>query len=74
MVRSYERHEPTAAFALVCSNAANGVLETDGKTAVLPALEDVLVWDVKRGEQVRAPPCSHSHSVPCGTRLATAAP
>ena len=48
MVRSYERHEPTAAFALVCSNAANGVLEADGKTAVLPALEDVLVWDVKR--------------------------
>ena len=49
MVRSYERHEPTAAFSLVCSNAANGVLDADGKTAFLPALEDVLVWDMKLG-------------------------
>ncbi|WFD35664.1 beta transducin [Malassezia cuniculi] len=51
MVRSYQRHEPTSAFALVSSNAANGVLDADGKTAFLPALEDVLVWDVKLGQQ-----------------------
>ena len=51
MVRSYERHEATAAFALIGSNAANALLDADGKTAFLPALEDVLVWDVKRGEQ-----------------------
>lgn len=51
MVRSYQRHEPTSAFALVGSNAANGVLDADGKTAYLPALEDVLVWDVKLGQQ-----------------------
>ena len=50
MVRSYQRHEPTSAFALVCSNAANSVLDADGKTAYLPALEDVLVWDVKLGQ------------------------
>lgn len=49
MVRSYERHEPTAAFSLVCSNTANGILGADGKTAYLPALEDVLVWDMKLG-------------------------
>ena len=53
MVRSYERHGPTEAFSLICSNAANGLLDADGKTAFLPALEDVLAWDVKRGEQVR---------------------
>lgn len=53
MVRSYERHEATAAFGLIGSNAANAILDADGKTAYLPALEDVLVWDVKRGEQVR---------------------
>ena len=52
MVRSYERHEATAAFGLIGSNAANAILDADGKTAYLPALEDVLVWDVKRGEQV----------------------
>ncbi|WFD25221.1 beta transducin [Malassezia nana] len=54
MVRSYERHEPTAAYALICSNAANSLLQEDGKTAFFPALEDVLVWDMKRGEQVRS--------------------
>ena len=53
MVRSYERHEAPAAFGLIGSNAANAILDADGKTAYLPALEDVLVWDVKRGEQVR---------------------
>lgn len=51
MVRSYERHEATAAFALIGSNSANALLDADGKTGFLPALEDVLVWDVKRGEQ-----------------------
>ncbi|WFD29685.1 beta transducin [Malassezia sp. CBS 17886] len=51
MVRSYERHEPTLAFSLICSNAAQGVLDADGKTAFLPALEDVLVWDLKLGQQ-----------------------
>lgn len=53
MVRSYDRHEPTAAFGLVSSNAANAILDANGKIAFLPALEDVLVWDMKRGEQVR---------------------
>ena len=47
MVRSYERHEPTAAFSLVSSNSANGVLGKDGRTAYLPGLEDVLAWDMK---------------------------
>ncbi|CAO1633213.1 unnamed protein product [Jaminaea pallidilutea] len=52
MVRSYLRHEPTAAFGVVCSNAARSVLDADGKTAYVAALEDVLVWDVRRGEQL----------------------
>lgn len=69
MVRSYERHEPTAAYALVCSNAANALLDEDGKTAFLPALEDVLVWDMKRGEQVRGR--LTDVSVACGIRSAT---
>ncbi|CDU24431.1 related to DIP2-Dom34p-interacting protein [Sporisorium scitamineum] len=49
MVRSYLRHEPTSAFGLVCSASANSILDPDTKTAFVPALEDVLVWDVRRG-------------------------
>ncbi|PWN22325.1 WD40 repeat-like protein [Microstroma glucosiphilum] len=52
MVRSYLRHEPTQAFGVICSNTARSVLDADGKTAYVPALEDVIVWDVRKGEQV----------------------
>lgn len=55
MVRSYLRHEPTMAFGLVASNAARPVLDQDCKTAYVAALEDVLVWDVKTGNQVSRP-------------------
>lgn len=48
MVRSYLRHEPTSAFGLICSASANSILDPDTKTAFVPALEDVLVWDVRR--------------------------
>ncbi|KAF6762715.1 WD-repeat-containing protein [Ephemerocybe angulata] len=48
MVQSYLRHGPTQAFGLVCSATSNAVFE--GKLAYVPALEDVLVWDVKKGE------------------------
>lgn len=51
MVRSYLRHEPTNAYGLICSPSGQCCLKSDGKTAVVPALEDVLVWDVKTGEQ-----------------------
>uniref|UniRef100_A0A0W0FCF7 Small-subunit processome Utp12 domain-containing protein n=1 Tax=Moniliophthora roreri TaxID=221103 RepID=A0A0W0FCF7_MONRR len=35
------------AFGVVCSASSNSVY--DGKLAYVPALEDVLVWDVKKG-------------------------
>jgi len=50
MVKSYLRHGPTQAFGLVCSAGANSIY--DGKLAYVPALEDVLVWDVKKGQQL----------------------
>lgn len=51
MVRSYNRHEPVSVFGLISSNTAvRPVLSGDGKRAYVPALEDVLVWDVRRGE------------------------
>lgn len=34
----------------MCSPSANSVF--DGKFAYVPALEDVLVWDVKKGQMV----------------------
>ncbi|BGP34220.1 beta transducin [Rhodotorula toruloides] len=48
MVKSYLRHGPTEAFGLI----ATGPAVYDGRKAYCPALEDVLVWDVKKGEQV----------------------
>lgn len=51
MVRSYLRHEPTQAYGVIVSPSSQSLLQQDGKTAVVAALEDVLVWDVKTGEQ-----------------------
>lgn len=66
MVKSYLRHGPTEvdliyffcfklliitqAFGLICSAGSNSIY--DGKLAFVPALEDVLVWDVRKGQQV----------------------
>ncbi|PWZ03148.1 WD40 repeat-like protein [Testicularia cyperi] len=52
MVRSYLRHEPISAFGLICSPSANSILDEDSKIAYVPALEDVLVWDVRRGVRI----------------------
>ncbi|KAF7352875.1 WD-repeat-containing protein [Mycena venus] len=50
MVASYLRHGPTQAFGIVCSSSSNSVY--DGKLAYVPALEDILVWDVKKGQML----------------------
>ncbi|TFY83811.1 hypothetical protein EWM64_g192 [Hericium alpestre] len=50
MVQSYLRHGPTQAFGLVCSPTSNSLY--DGKIAYVPGLEDVLVWDMKRGQMM----------------------
>ncbi|KIP12680.1 hypothetical protein PHLGIDRAFT_97278 [Phlebiopsis gigantea 11061_1 CR5-6] len=50
MVQSYLKHGPTEAFGLVASASSNSVF--DGKLAYVPALEDVLVWDVKKGQML----------------------
>ncbi|CAL1701388.1 unnamed protein product [Somion occarium] len=50
MVQSYLRHGPTEAFGLICSASSNSYY--DGKLAYVPALEDVLVWDVKKGQML----------------------
>ncbi|KAG6918919.1 hypothetical protein DXG01_010574 [Tephrocybe rancida] len=50
MVKTYSKHVPGTAFGLVCSPSSNS--QYDGKFAYVPALEDVLVWDVKKGTMV----------------------
>ncbi|KIK30585.1 hypothetical protein PISMIDRAFT_639068 [Pisolithus microcarpus 441] len=50
MVHSYSRHGPTQAFGLICSNSSNS--KYDDKVGYVPALEDVLVWDMKKGQQL----------------------
>ncbi|KAG2118849.1 WD-repeat-containing protein [Suillus discolor] len=50
MVQSYLRHGPTQAFGLICSSTSNSLY--DGKLAYVPALEDVLVWDMKKGQML----------------------
>lgn len=47
---SYLRHGGTEVFGLIASNSSNSLF--DGKRAYVPALEDVFVWDTKRGERV----------------------
>ncbi|POV98975.1 hypothetical protein PSHT_13791 [Puccinia striiformis] len=46
----YFLHGGTEVFGLIASNTSNSLF--DGKKAYVPALEDVYVWDVKRGEQI----------------------
>ncbi|KAF8165445.1 WD-repeat-containing protein [Crassisporium funariophilum] len=50
MVQSYLKHGATQAFGVVCSASSNSVF--DGRSAYVPALEDVLVWDVKKGQML----------------------
>ncbi|GAA6062841.1 hypothetical protein JCM10212_001847 [Sporobolomyces blumeae] len=49
MVKTYLRHGPTEVTGLIASASSNSVW--DGRKAYCPGLEDVLVWDVKKGEQ-----------------------
>ncbi|ORX92914.1 Utp12-domain-containing protein [Basidiobolus meristosporus CBS 931.73] len=52
MVKAYLRYEPQAAFGVITSSTSNAVFDAEGKFAVAPALEDVIVWDLKKGIQV----------------------
>ncbi|KAJ3552714.1 hypothetical protein NM688_g4006 [Phlebia brevispora] len=67
MVQSYLKHGPTEAFGLVCSASSNSYY--DGKLAYVPALEDVLVWDVKKGQMLAMwHESGHRAEVTCITR------
>jgi len=53
MVKAYLRYEPTGTFGVISSNA-NVIYDNCGRSLITSALESVLVWSVKQGNQVRA--------------------
>ncbi|KAI8911921.1 WD40-repeat-containing domain protein [Powellomyces hirtus] len=53
MVKLYLRYRLAASFGVVASGAANSVFDKDAKHAITPALEDVNIWDVRKGTLVR---------------------
>jgi hypothetical protein len=53
MVKAYQRYTPRITFGVVASGNSNIIYDAEGKYAVSPALEDVSIWDLKKGELVR---------------------
>ncbi|KAI8372806.1 WD40-repeat-containing domain protein [Radiomyces spectabilis] len=51
MVKAYLRYEPLAAFGVIASTQSNIVYDHTGKYALSPALEEVVIWDLKKGTQ-----------------------
>ncbi|KAL1919761.1 uncharacterized protein VTP21DRAFT_1692 [Calcarisporiella thermophila] len=49
MVKAYLRYEQRASFGVVTSGRSNVVHDANGRLAVAPALEDVVLWDLKKG-------------------------
>ncbi|KAF9919137.1 hypothetical protein BX616_001188 [Lobosporangium transversale] len=52
MVKAYQRYTPRTTFGVVASGNSNIIYDIEGKYAISPALEDVCIWDLKRGERV----------------------
>ncbi|KAG0235990.1 hypothetical protein BGW41_000577, partial [Actinomortierella wolfii] len=52
MVKAYQRYVPKTTFGVIASGQSNIIYDKNGKHVLSPALEDVVIWDVKKGEQV----------------------
>ena len=52
MVKAYLRYEAAGSYGVITSTA-NPVFDTDGKHLVTGALENILLWNIKQGTQVR---------------------
>lgn len=53
MVKAYLRYEAQATFGVIASSTANIVYDSTGKIAIAPALEEVILWDLKKGVEVK---------------------
>ncbi|KAJ2782603.1 beta transducin [Coemansia javaensis] len=51
MVKSYLRYEARGSFGVIASPSGNAVFDHSGRQSVTAALEDVIVWDVRKGTQ-----------------------
>ena len=49
MVKTYLRYEPYKTFGVITSTLANVVFSGDSKLAISSALDDVALWDLKKG-------------------------
>lgn len=52
MVKAYLRYEHSAAFGVI-SSSANVLYDASGKQLVTGALENIALWNVRQGSQVR---------------------
>lgn len=53
MVKTYLRYRQERSLGVVASPGANIAVNTPGTLAYAPALEDVVVWNIKQGLQVQ---------------------
>ncbi|KAJ2470368.1 beta transducin [Coemansia sp. RSA 2322] len=51
MVKSYLRYEARSVFGVIASPSGNAIFDSTGKLSITPALESVIVWDIKKGTQ-----------------------
>jgi U3 small nucleolar RNA-associated protein 12 len=54
MVKIYQKYASSPALGVVASGLGNSLLSPSGNWAIVPALEDVHVWDVKTGALVQS--------------------
>lgn len=54
MLKSYLRYEQRDCFGVIASPAGNAVFDATGNMAICPALQDVIVWQLRRGTTVRS--------------------
>ncbi|KAJ1749909.1 beta transducin [Coemansia sp. RSA 989] len=52
MVKTYLRYEAHSTFGVIASPTGNAVFDHSGRLSITPALESVIVWDIKKGTQV----------------------
>jgi len=52
MVKAYLKYKEFATFGVIASHAAGIVYDQQAHHIISPALEDVLVWNIKKGTDV----------------------
>lgn len=53
MLKSYLRYEQRDCFGVIASPGGNAVFDATGNMTICPALQDVIVWHLRRGTTVR---------------------